>query len=414
MSYTLQAGTHAVRLWALATSLIAATLLAPAIQAQPYTPESNSSIVDTLPAAIVELAADIRRQQQARATDNGAADILQQAMASYQIAAASGEARAYGRTQAILQRWPDETAQPAMYHILLAAVLQHNHQFRAALTELRHVISAGADAGPAYIQALMIESQIGLVIGDYARVAQSCEALRTSARRPVFINCQAQLDGVTGNARQALTLLRDTLRDGSGLNIVDYSELLTTAAVLAHRLDEPTLAEDYYRNALRISPANSFVTVNYGNLLLEQGRYHDLIALLSGESDNTLNAELSILLTRALLATGTPADQQRADLLLARLDRDFELAFIRNEAIPYKEYAQYALALADQPAAALSAAAENWKQQKEPSDTRLLASAAAANNDHDTLARIERWISDAGTEDANLQEILDSMSESTP
>jgi len=379
--------------------------------AQPYTPESPDTVVDTLPPAIVELAADIRRQQTSSATDTvDPNQILSQAMTAYQLAASSGDARAYGRTLSILKRWPDDTQPPAMYRILLAAVLQHNHAFAEALNQLQAITGAGPDAGnsSAYMQALMITAQIGLVTGDYARVAQSCDALRSAARRPLYVNCQAQLDGVTGNAREALDLVDDTLRNSTRLNALDYQELFTTAAIINHRLGDVAQAESYYQNALRLAPELGYLRVNFANLLLEQGRHNELIQWLSPEDDATLNPELSILLARGLQARGTADDLQRADNMVSRLARDFDLAFMRNEAIPYKEYAQYALHLARQPSAALQAARENWSVQKEPSDTRLLASAAAASDDRATLSEIEQWVNRIGTEDSRLQEILAS------
>lgn len=383
--------------------------------AQPYTPDSADAVVDTLPPAIVELAADIRRQQTS-ADLVDPSQILSQAMAAYQLAVSSGDARAHGRTLSILQRWPDGSQPPAMYHILLAAVQQHNHAFDEALSQLQPIIGAGPGAAnsAAYMQALMMTAQIGLVTGDYARVAQSCEALRNAARRPLFVNCQAQLDGVTGNARAALDLVDDTLRNSAQLNALDYQELFTTAAVINHRLGNTAQAENYYQNALRLAPDLGYLKVNFANLLLEQGRHNELIGWLSTEDDATLNPELSILLARGLLARGTAADRQRADNLVARLARDFELAFMRNEAIPHKEYAQYALQLAGQPTEALQAAKENWSVQKEPSDTRLLASAAAANDDLATLREVEQWINDVGTEDTRLQAILTTHQESAP
>lgn len=233
----------------LAISFITGMLLTLTSLAQPYTPESDNSVVDILPAAIVELSADIRRSQTPRqqpATATGS-QILQQAMDAYQVAVSSGEARAYGHTLSILQCWPDSDTRPAMYHILLAAVLQHNHEFDAALTQMQQVTDAGIHGSDrsTYIQALMIQSQIGLVTGVYALVEQSCNALEQTARRAVFVNCRAQLDGVTGNAQQALSLLTNTLRAGTNLNTVDYQELLTTAAVIAHRLGDSPLAEGY-------------------------------------------------------------------------------------------------------------------------------------------------------------------------
>lgn len=408
-----------VRLTSLLAFFTTCALLAQTGFGQPYTPTSDDSVVETLPNAIVELSADIRRTEAARAQTNGisGADILQRAMNSYQLAVASGDPRAYGRTLSILQRWPADEARPAMIHVLLAAVLQHNHDFAQALTELQHVTAADPDSRDrvTYIQALMIQSQIGLVTGDYPLVEQSCSALQNGAPRAVFINCKAQLDGVTGNAQQGLDLLADTLRAGRNLNPVDYQELMTTAAVLAHRLDQPALAEGYYQSALRLAPDNPYLVVNYSTMLLEQDRADEVVTLLSAlfpDPDLMRSSELNILLARALLATGLDTHRQRASVIISSLEQDFELAFLRSEAIPHKEYAQYALELAALPAAALHAAQENWRMQKDPSDTLLLAKAAAANNDLLVLEEIEQWLATSGLQDARLQAILANHQES--
>lgn len=401
----------------LAAVFCAAASLPTISLAQPYTPLSSNEVVDTLPAAIVELSADIRRSQVSRSqseTSSGT-QILQQAMDAYQVAVTSGEARAYGRTLSILQRWPQGEVKPAMYYILLAAVLQHNHEFDAALAQLQRVtnIEASGSNRSTTMQALMIQSQIGLVTGDYALVKQSCDALQVTARQAVFVNCQAQLDGVTGNAQQALTALTNMLRTGTNLNTMDYQELMTTAAVLEHRLGDSSTAEAYYQAALRLAPSNAYLTVNYSTLLLELDRPHDVIALLSAKANNTLNAELNILLARALGATGSDADRRRATDITTTLEQDFDLAFMRSEAIPHKEYAQYALELTNLPDAALSAAKENWSLQKEPSDTLLLANAAAVNNDRDTLEDVRQWSETVGLEDVRLQALLNSNRESS-
>ena len=414
MAPLLKKATAQVATWRLLSAAGAAlcALLSQQGLAQPYTPDSLNTVIDTLPPAIVEMAADIRRQQSS--PDTGSDDptqILSQAMAAYQLAVSSGDARAYGRTLSILQRWPEGTPQPAMYRILLAAVLQHNHDFDEALQQLQPLTSAEPRTivASAYTQALMIASQIGLVTGDYALVERSCEALRSATRRPVYINCRAQLDGVTGNAGEALALVNDTLGSGTHLNALDYQELSTTAAVLAHRLGDTARAENYYRNALRLAPDQGYLRVNFANLLLEQSRHDELIEWLSPDNEETLNPELSILLARGLQARATATDLERAAQIAARLSRDFEVAFMRNEAIPHKEYAQYALHLANQPGDALEAARDNWSVQKEPSDTRLLAQAAAASNASQTLVEIRQWITRTGTEDTRLQEILTSQ-----
>ncbi|MBC52305.1 MAG: hypothetical protein CMQ34_00560 [Gammaproteobacteria bacterium] len=398
----------------LAAIFYGSALLPAAAIAQPFTPTSNDQVVDTLPVALAALSADIRRAQALRSPSDTISDdqILQQALDAYQVAVASGEARAYGRTLSILQSWPRDIVRPAMYHILLAAVLQHNHNFTTALAQLQQVTSAQVDSsGPLYTQALMIQSQIGLVTGDHELVAQSCQALRGAARQAVSVNCQAQLDGVTGNARHALSRLTQVLGTGANLNTVDYLELMTTAAVVAHRLGDPSTAESYYQAALRLAPTHAYLIVNYSTLLLELGRPAAVIALLLADAQNTPNAEMNILLARALRATGADSDRARAADIVTSLEQEFELAFRRNEAIPHKEVAQFALALNDQPDAALRSAKANWSLQKAPSDALLLAQAAAANHDLDALDDIRRWQAATGLEDVRLQATLDSFRE---
>lgn len=150
---------------------------------------------------------------------------------------------------------------------------------------------------------------------------------------------------------------------------------------------------------MRLSPTNAYLIINYSTLLLELDRPLDVVVLLSADANGSLNAEMNILLAIALQATNLDTDRHRAADIIATLEQEFELAFMRDEAIPHKEYAQYALDLTDLPEAALRSAAENWSLQKEPSDTLLLARAAALNNDRGVLNDIEQWVSAVGLED---------------
>jgi hypothetical protein len=61
--------------------------------------------------------------------------------------------------------------------------------------------------------------------------------------------------------------------------------------------------------------------------------------------------------------------------------------------------------------AALALARENWQEQHEPADARLLAQAALALRDSATLAQLREWRRRTGYEDQPLDRILERAGE---
>jgi len=381
--------------------LLSTTLLSCIAFAQPFVPSNDDTVVEVLPRAIVALAADIRASSMLSLRRHSEQELLQQLMESYRVALAEQDPRAYGRTLALLQQWPGNVRTGAMYHVLYAAVLQHNHAFDVALSHLDEALELEPGNG----QALMIRAQIGLVTGDYALTQDSCVRLRTAVRFPVFLNCQAQLDGVTGKGEQTLVLLQGTLNN-SKLSLQDFLELKITAATIAHRLGRTEEADRYYRAALLLDPLNSYALVHYGDLLLQSNRSAALVNLLSTIPPGRVSTELKILLAEALGAKGSQADELRSAAIVDELQAEFSAAYLRRDAFPHKEFARFSLSLSLQPEQALEAAEENWQLQKEPSDTLLLARAAAATNSVDVLDRLRDWIRLSGTEDVQLSTLL--------
>lgn len=396
------------------TILVATFCATLGINAQPYVPRSHDIVVDTLPQSIVTLARELHADSSRRITlesERSGAELpsgreslqlQQQALAAYRIAAETGEPRAYGHTMALLERWPVEQQKPVLIHILTAAVLQHGHGFAQALGELESALSIE----PRNPQAHLMKAQISLVIADYGAAQESCLTLQTLIRYPLALNCQAQLDGVTGRAEQALATVTNMLQNTGELSPQDHVELNITAAGIAHRLGRIIDAERHYMAALQLSPGNGYTLVNYAALLIEENRPDDVVALLGALPESAMSTEMQVLLAEALSSSTSTQSRARAQDLTKSIQEVFDVALARGEALPHKEFARFSLMLVQQPAQALVAARANWAVQKEPSDTLLLAQAAMSAGDDEQLQQIARWTQRQGTEDVRVVNVL--------
>lgn len=382
---------------------IACLLLSPLSgHAQTFIPSDDSTVIDELPSAVIKLSQQLRQQRQVNVSNRTAEDLLQEAARSYRIATADSSPRAYGRTLAILRGWPQALEQPPGYHVLMAAVLQHNHEFTLAIEHLDQALAMEPDNA----QALLIKAQIGMVTGEHAMARDNCNTLRSLVHPSLHLNCQAQLDGVTGNAAPALAALEQSLDNGRPPAGANRVELLLSAAVIAHRLGLSDHARQRYLEVLQQTPRNVYALTRFGDLLLETGLAGQLVTLLDAYPAESLNTELRILLAEALQAIGSSEASARARVLTDTLEQEFSIALMRGEALPHKTYARFSLNLLERPGQALAAAKENWTLQREPSDTLLLARAALAAEDQETLEQVRQWVSNTGLESRQLDSVL--------
>ena len=382
------------------TLLLGISCCAMAAKAEPYIPDNDSTIITRLPSAVVAMSQQLRATEGSR--NDNPQQLFAQAYRSYQLALTEQDPRAYGRTLAIIEQWPDNVGKPVSLRLIAAAVLQHNHEFVPALDELRTVL----EEEPGNAQALMIQAQIGLVTAHYPLTQQSCDALVNRVERAFQINCQAQLDGVTGKADTALDTLTQELDSGRPMSRQALLEIHITIATIAHRLGENDMAGQHYLAALTMAPDNTYLLSNYAQWLLQQERYRDVIALLGSEPDPTSNVELGVMLTNALLSSSDAANSNRAASLIAELEAYFETAYRRGENLPVKEFARFALDIQGRPEAALEAAMKNWSSQKEPSDALLLAEAATAASRQDVIENLRDWTGSTGMQYAALDTLI--------
>ena len=113
----------------------------------------------------------------------------------------------------------------------------------------------------------------------------------------------------------------------------------------------------------------------------------------------------AVLLRRWIVAR----KQQRDTVALQKLLSDrFAAAQSRGEFLHAREAALFALELGDS-ATALKLARQNWNDQREPADLRILALAARAASDAATLAEVSDWLARSGLRDVRVERALNSV-----
>jgi len=155
-------------------------------------------------------------------------------------------------------------------------------------------------------------------------------------------------------------------------------------------------AEKAFRDALALGVADVYLQAAYADFLLDRGRAADVLVLLkdAGRAD--------VLLLRLALAAQATGDA-RAPRLAQTLGERFDAARLRGNTSHRKEESRYVLALKGDSAHALALAQQNWAEQREPADARILLEAALAARDDRAARPVLDWMAASGIESVALQ-----------
>ena len=371
-----------------------------AAQAAPFVPQSDSQVLERVPARHTEPAA--REMQALRQAWRAQPQNLEAATAlawRYQAeVAATGEPRYVGYIQAALQPWWTQPEPPPEVRVLRAVVLQFDHQFAPALLDLAAVLKTQ----PEHPQALAWQLAIQMVQADYPAAKVSCERLARMTSAVVAAGCTAQVQAMTGQALAAARTLRAALNQPAG---VDASERLWSltrlAEIEAHRGDAAA-AQAAFEQALALGQEDVYLQAAYADFLLDQGRAVDVVTRLKDRS------RADVLLLRLALATKLAGDPRAAEAS-RELQARFDAARLRGDNSHRKEESRYALAVQGDVQRALKLARENWAEQREAADARTLLEAALAARDRAAALPVLQWLSDSGFESALLKPLVDRL-----
>jgi hypothetical protein len=379
--------------WIAATVALVSPLAA---GAAPHVPNDDATVLERLPVKASDpTAVELRRLRAAAAAapaDAGAAARL--ARRYFELAMAEGDPRYVGYADAALRRWPAAATAPAELLVLHGLLRQYRHDFERGLAAFELALVAE----PANTEARAWRAAIFMVRADYAAARRECARLAEHATELHATACHAYVDATTGRARGAHERLAAALakRDDVGPHFALW--VRTRLAEMAWRYGDAAAAERHFRAALALGVDDNFLLAAYADFLLEQRRAGEVVRLLGRW---TRSDTLLLRLALAGRALGLPEADAHARTLGAR----FAEAGLRGERLHLQEEARYLLDLKGDARAALAAASENYRTQREPRDALVLLEAALAARDAAAAAPALKWLEESGFEEERFRRL---------
>lgn len=372
------------------------------IDAAPHVPASDDVVLEQLPyKANDPVSGELRRLRAELSQDpQNLPKAVTLAQRYYQLALAEGDPRYIGYAQAALTPWWEMAEPPVAILVQRAALRQYTHDFTHALADLHLAIQTEPHNGPAW----SLLAAIQMVQADYALARKSCAQLQLRANTLIVMACIATVDSLTGQASTAYRSLSSAYTSQVPLTSQERLWILTRLAEMSDRAGYTTEADTYFQAALKLQITDAYLLAAYAEFLLDTGRPQEVIKLLKGKERSDV---LLLRLTLAEQAINAP----QATAHVATIRTRFAAARLRGDKLHIQDEARFYLHLLKQPQEALRLAQENWQDQHEPSDARILLEAALANRDKAAAQPALDWLKQSRIEDRHLQRLAQLLKE---
>jgi hypothetical protein len=372
----------------LATTLLSGLLMllgsTRAAWSTPHVPDSDARVLAELPVGARHESAPARELTRTRLD-------VALPLAQFYVARsrASGDLRYLGYAEALLQPWASRPTVPPAVLVLEATILQSRHAFDAALQRLDVALQAQPDDA----QAWLTRATVLRVQGRYVDATASCVHLADKADAAVTELCLQSIAGLTGSLRPAYTALAALPRQqlAAEARAWRYSEL----GEMAERLGDDAAAEHWFTEGLQLAADDLYMRAAYADLLLRNARAAETLQLLTGYES------MEPMLLRIVIAQQLLGDTRDA-ANRAVLSGAFDVEQQRGEAVHRREQARFLLDVEQQPAAALTAAQDNWRVQREPDDALILLRSAQAAHQPAAAAPVLLFLQQQRLEDVRL------------
>ena len=300
------------------------------------------------------------------------------------LAARTGDLRLAARADALLQRLPTDSTDPAVWR-LRAFAAQHRHDFATATRALERAIALA----PRDADARLALASIHLVQGDLRRARAGCAALVLGIDAQAGGLCVASLALRTGDTTAAANAVdRWLAAAGADVDAEPVRHARVLRAEIAARAGDRK-ADAWFARALALAPDDVRTRSAYVRHLAASGRHAEALALI-GESPETDGLALQQALSARALARADAATLR--DALARRFARQRALGAVPER----RDEADYLLALRGDADAALILAQANFAEQKDVEDVDLLWRAATAAGRPQAFAGARRWAREQG------------------
>ena len=374
-----------------------------ATHAAPYTPKSDSEVVERLPLTSdpsVRRVESLRKQLAARPED--AALRVEIARRYFELAMAQGDPRFVGYASAAIAPLAANSTS-ADYWLVRGQIQQFSHDFEAALTSL----AKASELNPASPEPLSWRTAIFMVQARYVEALAEAERLTPLAEPLLGIGWKAYVRATTGQLEAAFQEVANAVKPApNSAARPPAPELLlwqyTRLADMAWRLQRPELAEDYFKRARQLGLTDQYLLGAYADFLLARQRPAEVLKLLAGWERS------DILLLRLALA-GKAASDGRATDWAAQLRDRFQAAEQRGDRLHEQEAARFELDIERNTAKALTLATRNYQSQKEPRDAEILLRAALAANQAKAAQPALAWLRNSRYEDPLIGKLAEQL-----
>lgn len=367
----------------------------------PLVPGSDSQVVEVLPAARGARAAERQLQQRLASNAQDARAAVALAQLYMQQARSLGDARFAGRAMGALTAWREPDKAPSDVLMMVATVQQYLHDFDTAAANLERLLQRE----PLHPQALLTLATVRRVQGRYAASDAACQMLQRAGQSLYARACSAENRGLRGETDAARADLQ-VLLAASARNADVQAWLLVSLAELELRSGAVDTAEKYFRDSLALE-SDDYARMGLIDLLLDNGRPQQALALT-----DTMARSDATLVRRAIAARRAGASSARADAaeLRARFDQAAQRQQLQSGAdgpgrTHARELAMFALWVEDRPDLAVQLARENTRLQREPIDVLLLARAALAAQQPETVRQAQQLQREMGLHDVRINSL---------
>ena len=359
----------------------------------PGIPASDDVVLERLPARPGDPVQRELRELRDALTRNPRDPVraIELARRHFSLALTEGDPRHIGYAQAALGGLPEATEASAEVLVVRAQLAQYRHEFARAIA----LLDRARVIEPDNREALSWSAAVRMVQADYAGARRDCEQLARTADELLGTACLARVAAATGSLRAAYTRLSYAFARHPGARPTLKLWVTTLLADMAQRLDDPRAADAHYRAALALDEPDQYLLAAYGEFLLDERRPAEAALLLRGwERSDTL----LFLIARAAKALGSAETPRLASTLKAR----YAAADQRGERLHAQDESRFRLEFLGDAAGALALAAQNWTDQREAADARILLEAALAAEAPQQAQPALDWLASSGFEDARL------------
>ena len=361
------------------------------LHAAPYTPAGDHVVLARLPQAQRALAPP------AAPLDLSAALALARSQIDY--ASAQGDPRFLGYAEATLAPFSQDMSSPAA-NLLMARIEQQRHQFARA----RHRLTRLLEQSPNQGQAWLMLANIDRVQGRLDEARQACREAASTLPPTTVLLCQASVQAITGQREQAYRTLQALASSPAAPQGKSAQWLDTLSAEMALQQGRLALATEHLRDALHQAPNDPYLRYLQSDLWLANDQAEAVIRDLSAWQDRE-GALLRLAIAGQRLEH--PQAQAWRQDYRARMAADQDTGRQRH----LREHARFLMEVESDPQGALTLARENWQQQRELADLRLLHASAVAADDQATLDQLQAFVDRYQVDDAQLTQPAKGASE---